>query len=179
MDVNLNELMAKIAVDRDRDAFSRLFLAVAPKLKAFLQKGGLSPQNAEEIIQETMYAVWDRAVQFNESKASASTWIYTIARNKKIDWLRKLGRQPVTSAELWPDVIDEDSEIDTDGDLNEETVRKLLSNLTNEQRQVVYKTYFESKSQSEIAADLDVPLGTVKSRLRLALKKFESILNVG
>ncbi|RMA82457.1 RNA polymerase sigma-70 factor (ECF subfamily) [Umboniibacter marinipuniceus] len=178
MDPNLNELMTRIANDRDRQAFSQLFNNIAPKLKAFLRKGGLSSENAEEIIQEALFTVWDRAAQFNSSKASATTWIYTIARNKKIDWLRKQGRQPMTSSELWPDLPDESAEIDPDSDLNLATVRKLLDNLTIEQRQVVYKTFFEAKSQSEIALDLDVPLGTVKSRLRLAMKKFENFMSV-
>lgn len=178
MEPNLNELMTRIANDRDRQAFSQLFNNIAPKLKAFLRKGGLSSENAEEIIQESLFTVWDRAAQFNSSKASATTWIYTIARNKKIDWLRKQGRQPMTSSELWPDLPDESAEIDPDSDLNLATVRKLLDHLTIEQRQVVYKTFFEAKSQSEIALDLDVPLGTVKSRLRLAMKKFENFMSV-
>jgi RNA polymerase sigma-70 factor (ECF subfamily) len=79
---------------------------------------------------------------------------------------------------LWPDLPDESAEIDPDSDLNLASVRKLLDHLTNEQRQVVYKTFFEAKSQSEIALDLDVPLGTVKSRLRLAMKKFENFMSV-
>ncbi len=170
----LNELLLAVANERDKRAFSKLFQEIAPKLKSFLQKGGLSSSFAEEVIQETMFAVWDRSSQFKPEKASASTWIYTIARNKKIDFLRKQGRQPITSAELWPDYEDENSKIDVDHDLNSEIVRKMLESLALDQRQVVYKTFFESKSQSEIALDLGIPLGTVKSRLRLAMKKFES-----
>lgn len=146
---------------------------------------GANDHDAEEIVQEALVTVWNKAHQFNPKAASAITWLYTIVRNKRIDFARKQKNVQVMSDDLWPDgelesdlyndAADNDVAEHVESDLNARVVRTMIEALPQEQRQIVYKVYFEGKSHSEIAGELNLPLGTIKSRLRLAMKKLDTL----
>lgn len=169
-------LIERVA-DRDRQAYAALFHYFAPRLKAFAMKGGLSSDIAEEVMQEAMIAVWRRASTFDRKKASASTWMFTIVRNKRIDYLRRAGK-PALTAE---DFAHEETEAPAadaafSAHQEEEQLRSQLAKLPQDQLIVIQKAFFEDKSHSEVAEDLGLPLGTVKSRIRLALGKLRGHL---
>ncbi|MEH6447054.1 MAG: sigma-70 family RNA polymerase sigma factor [Oleispira sp.] len=180
----LNQLVLQIA-QHDERAYLDLFESCASRLKAYAIKCGSNPSDAEDLLQECMLTVWNKAPQFNPKAASAMTWMYTIIRNRRIDLLRKEKPHLIQSFDLWPDGEVEQthsdqfasSQLDDDveSDLNANLVRILIESLPEEQRQIVYKVYFEGKSHSEIALDLGIPLGTIKSRLRLAMKKLDNL----
>jgi RNA polymerase sigma-70 factor (ECF subfamily) len=136
-------------------------------------KGGADPESAQEIAQEALIMVWRKAASFDRTKAAAATWVYTIARNKRIDLLRRSGR-PGLSEEDWlalyaPDEVDADQSV-----LAGQTytrMKELMEGLSPDQRVVLQKAFFEDKTHTAIAEDLGLPLGTVKSRIRLALAK--------
>ena len=164
------ELIKKVETVKDTSAFEELFNHFAPRVKAFLMKSGADPQMAEECSQEVMATVWRKAHLFDPSRASASTWIFTIARNKKIDAIRKQNRPE--PEQLYPD---QDYEPDQESvvELQQETERLTLAlgELPEKQRVLVEKAYLGELSHSEIAEITGLPLGTIKSRIRLALEK--------
>ena len=164
------ELLKKVDTLKDTSAFEELFNHFAPRVKAFLMKSGADPQMAEECSQEVMATVWRKAHLFDPSRASASTWIFTIARNKKIDAIRKQNRPE--PEQLYPD---QDYEPDQESvvELQQETERltSALEELPEKQRVLVEKAYLGELSHSEIAEITGLPLGTIKSRIRLALEK--------
>lgn len=171
-----------VARDRDRSAYADLFRHFAPLLKAFaLSSPGMSSNAlAEEMVQEVMLRIWNRAGTFDSSKASATTWIYTLARNCRIDLLRRKFRvrEEVDVDELWDVGTDpEEPESGLYQQRIEVDVRAALAELPPEQRVVVSKVYMEGKSHSEVAEELDLPLGTVKSRIRLAFSKLKLMLD--
>ncbi|UZE97765.1 sigma-70 family RNA polymerase sigma factor [Alkalimarinus alittae] len=174
---SLNALVLKIAHDKDRNAFIQLFEQVSPQLKAYAIRCGASPTDSEEVVQEALLTVWRKAHTFNPSAASAITWLYTIVRNKRIDLVRKERPDLISSDDLWPEAFTEKEHLENkvESDLNVNVVRTLLHGLPETQRQIVYKVYFEGKPHSEIANELDLPLGTIKSRLRLAMKKLDTL----
>ena len=135
---------------------------------------------AEELVQEVMLKIWNRACTFDASKASATTWIYTLARNCRIDLLRKKFRvrEEVDVDELW-DLGTEDDMLEDEVYQKriEVDVRESLGGLPAEQRQIITKVYMEGKSHSEVAEELGLPLGTVKSRVRLAMSKLKVMLD--
>ena len=165
-----SELLKKVDILKDTSAFEELFNHFAPRVKAFLMKSGADPQMAEECSQEVMATVWRKAHLFDPSRASASTWIFTIARNKKIDAIRKQNRPE--PEQLYPD---QDYEPDQESvvELQQETERltSALEELPEKQRVLVEKAYLGELSHSEIAEITGLPLGTIKSRIRLALEK--------
>ena len=171
----LNELLLAIARDKDRKAFSELFNATSSRLKAFAMQCGASSADSEELLQECMLTVWRKAHTFKPQSGSAITWLYTIVRNKRIDMARKGRHETVQSDDLWTEEGGNYLEDDVSSELEGKAARKLLKVLPEVQKQVVFKVYFEGKSHSEIAADLDLPLGTIKSRLRLAMKKLDNV----
>jgi len=164
-----------IAANQDRAAFTRLFNIMAPRLKAYCLKRGSNAAAAEEAAQETMIQVWRRAGQFDAQRASVKTWIYTIARNKRIDHFRKEQRPEITAEDLSqnksPSLDAQDHmELAEAG----ETLAEKIRDLSAEQAEVVHKAFFEDKTHQVIAEELNLPLGTVKSRIRLALQKLRS-----
>jgi len=171
----LDKFLLAIARNQDKQAFAELFNATATRLKAFAMQCGATPTEAEELLQECMLTVWRKAHTFNPKTGSAITWMYTIVRNKRIDFARKGRFETVQSDDLWPEETGKELEQEVSGDLEGEVVRMMLETLPEEQRQIVFKVYFEGKSHSEIAGDLDLPLGTIKSRLRLAMKKLDTL----
>ena len=164
------KLIKKVETLKDTSAFEELFNHFAPRVKAFLMKSGADPQLAEECSQEVMATVWRKAHLFDPTRASASTWIFTIARNKKIDAIRKQNRPE--PEQLYPD---QDYEPDQEAvvELQQETERltSALKELPEKQRVLVEKAYLGELSHSEIAEITGLPLGTIKSRIRLALEK--------
>lgn len=180
----LNQLVLQIA-QQNEQAYLELFDSCAGRLKAYAIKCGSSHSDAEDLLQECLLTVWNKAPQFNPKTASAMTWMYTIIRNRRIDLLRKEKPNLIQSFDLWPDgdieniqpdaFTTETLDDDVESDLNAQAIRILIETLPEEQRQIVYKVYFEGKSHSEIALDLGLPLGTIKSRLRLAMKKLDNL----
>lgn len=167
-------LLARIAAG-DREAFAALFRAYAGRIKAYLIRLGAPGAVAEDLAQDAMVAVWRRAASFDASRAKASTWLFVIARNC---WIDRLRRERVELA--YKSGLDEPVEYE---DAPDEAVVKLqsrarigaaLSTLPPEQQEVVRLSFFEDQAHAQIAATLSLPLGTVKSRLRLALMKLRA-----
>ena len=173
-------LVAAVAVERDRDAFAQLFGYYGPRLKAFMMRGGLSASAAEELAQETMLLVWRKAGYFNAERGGVSTWIFTIARNLRIDRLRR-EKRPRANTELFDPSDEPEGPATGEAVLmavqREERVRAALDLLSDEQAEVLRLSFFGDKPQSEIASELGIPLGTVKSRVRLALGRLRHILD--
>ena len=170
-------LIEAIAERRDRAAFADLFAYFGPRVKAWMLRAGSHPTAAEELAQETMLAVWQKARLFDPARAGASTWIFTIARNLRIDALRR-ERHP---SELMQDAAEEpDAPMQADRVLaisqQETRIRAALTLLPPEQADVIRKAFFEDKVHAEIEKELGIPLGTVKSRLRLAMNRLRAVL---
>ena len=170
--------MSDLLVDvgrQDQAAFRAIFDHFAPRLKAFLMAQGTSPQMAEEVVQETMVKIWRKADQYEPARAAASTWIFTIARNMRIDHLRKFNRPEPDMND--PAFVPDPEPLATEMISQSQDAAQLheaLAELSEEQRAVLKLAYFEEKAHPEIAEALNIPLGTVKSRIRLALKNIRS-----
>ena len=172
----LAELMVKIKDYRDEMAFSNLFDFLAPKLKAYYIQNNLSSENAEELTQEVMSLVWAKSDSYDPLKSAVSTWAYTIARNKKIDFFRKNQRNVAKDEDI-REFLYEDNHKDTvkQSEINDH-VQKITQELSFEQRRIVKMSFFENKSHKKIAEELEIPLGTVKSRIRHILIKMQRLL---
>ena len=171
--------LQQVAEDQDRDAFSRLFGHFAPLIKAFALSGSVMAANhADELVQEVMIKVWQKASGFNPQKAAASTWIYTIARNCRTDMYRRLQKfdTPLSAEDIWPDEVEEAPLVAVQQQRDADRIRELMQELPAEQAQILAKVYMEGKSHSEVAEELDLPLGTVKSRVRLAMQKLQLLI---
>jgi RNA polymerase sigma-70 factor, ECF subfamily len=171
------DLLQRVAANGDVEAFHKLFQAYAPRVKSYMMRQGTDPNVAEELAQETLLTVWRKAKLYSGEKGTASTWIFTIARNLRIDRLRKeVTWQPI------PEGADEEPSSDPlpDEELSarerQGRIRRALAELPADQSEVVNLSYMEGLSHSEIAARLDLPLGTVKSRMRLAYAKIRETL---
>jgi RNA polymerase sigma factor (sigma-70 family) len=169
---SLDDLLVAIARDRDRAAFGLLFGQIAPRLKAYLVRSGVAASQADELVQEVMLMVWRRADSFDPVRSAASTWIFTIARNKRIDAVRR-DRRP----EFDPDdpalVPDQAPAADRSIEAAQETarLRDAILKLPAEQAELLRLVYFEDLPHTMIAQRSGLPLGTVKSRLRLAMAR--------
>tara|TARA_Y100000996_G_scaffold21720_1_gene15831 strand:- start:455 stop:1054 length:600 start_codon:yes stop_codon:yes gene_type:complete len=169
--------LINIAESQDIASFKKIFDYFGPRLKSFLMKSGADEAVAEEIIQETMTIIWTKADYYDPKVASPSTWIYTIARNKKIDILRKSKRailEDIETAVLPP--IESKADENIEHDQKFEMVAKYLDDLPADQLDLLKMNFFEEKSHGEIAEITKIPLGTVKSRIRLALEKIRGKL---
>jgi RNA polymerase sigma-70 factor (ECF subfamily) len=175
---DLNALLIAVAGRRDRSAFAALFDHFAPRVKAYLLRLGASPALAEDLAQEALLSLWRKAHMFDPAKASAATWLFTIARNLRIDTIRR-ERRP----ELSPEDFTPEGEPMADDGLaladDEARLRAALKDLPADQIQVVELSFFADKPHSQIAAELGIPLGTVKSRLRLAMARLKRVLGEG
>ena len=169
---SMAELINRVAARGDAAAFRELFQTFAPRVKSYMMRQGADPTTAEELAQETLLMVWRKAALYSSDKGSASTWIFTIARNLRIDRLRR----EVPWQEL-PEGHDEEESTDTPPDEavvereRQKRVQDVLATLPQDQSDVVGLSYLEGLSHSEIADRLKLPLGTVKSRMRLAYQK--------
>ena len=171
-----SECLALIAQNEDRAAFTRFFRHFAPLIKAFALSGStMSATHADELVQEVMLKVWQKAGGFNPEKAAASTWVYTIARNCRTDMFRRLQKfdTPLASEDFSLDQEHEEPFSMLQSKRGSEQVRELMGTLPSDQAQILAKVYMEGKSHAEAAAELDLPLGTVKSRVRLAIQKLQ------
>ena len=170
-------LIQRIAKNLDREAFASLFDAIAPRVKSFMIRKGASPDLAEDLVQETMINVWTKAGMFDPAKGTVLTWVFTIARNLRIDRIRRESSRPL--AELG----DYDAPSDAPG--SEEVlarkdearcVARALIGIAPEQREILILSFVDDVPQSEIARRLNLPLGTVKSRMRLAYNHLRKTL---
>ncbi len=174
---NLARLIQSVA-NRDREAFARLFEYFAPRIKAMMMRGGLAAAPAEDLAQDTMLAVWRKAHLYDPSAGSAAAWVFTIARNRRIDLVRTAQRAPPEGVEAAGEQIDDQPLPDAAvaAAQLEDKVRSALQHLSPDQQRVVRLSFFENQSHSEIAATLDIPMGTVKSRIRLAFQRLRDLL---
>ena len=175
-----DDLIERIARVADREAFAELFRRFAPRIKSYLKRLGCETGQAEELTQETMVMVWRRAAMFDRRRASASTWLFTIARNKRIDALRRERRQEIDPTD--PALVPDPAPSAEEPLLLRQRAGRLaaaLAELPREQAELIHLTYFDEHSQSAIAEARRLPLGTVKSRLRLALSRLRRSLEEG
>lgn len=175
----LIRLINAVARYQDRKAFALLFSYFAPRVKSFLMRSGLADSIAEEVTQEVMLALWRKASYFDPGRAGASTWVFTIARNQRVDRLRRTrsllsDRVADPSQEPAAPLSGEDIAITTE---REEEIQRALGTLSSEQATIVRLSYFADKPHAEIARELAIPLGTVKSRIRLALNRLRVVLD--
>ena len=174
-----SEALVLVGDSQDRAAFTRFFRHFAPLIKAFALSGSsLSAAHADELVQEVMLKVWQKAGGFNPEKAAASTWVYTIARNCRTDMFRRLQKfdTPLASDDFELESEEEESFVVLHTRRGSERVRELMGDLPPDQAQILGKVYMEGKSHSEAAAELDLPLGTVKSRVQLAIQKLQALM---
>ena len=176
-DVSAEELMAAVAQQRDRKAFGRLFEMFGPRVKAYLIRQGADPATAEDLVQDVMLTVWRRGAQFDAKKGAVSTWVFTIARNRRIDTLRRARRPEIDPTD--PALVgepDDPADSVVEAAQKNKRLHAAVAELPEEQKKMLRLAYFEDKSHSVIAGELDLPLGTVKSRLRLAMAKLRNAL---
>tara|TARA_B100001287_G_scaffold274661_1_gene280428 strand:+ start:3876 stop:4409 length:534 start_codon:yes stop_codon:yes gene_type:complete len=173
---DLKKLMVKITNDRDEMAFSNLFDFFAPKINAYYLQNSLNSDIAEELTQDVMSTIWTKSNQYDNTKSSVSTWIYTIARNKKVDFYRKNSSISFNEEDI-REFLYEDNRIN---EINEtdikDQVTKINSELDENQQKIIKMNFFENKSHKKIAEELEIPLGTVKSRIRHILTKMQKFL---
>ena len=167
-------MVERIAASADKAAFTRLFAYYAPRVKGYLLRLGMSQAEAEEVSQEVMVAVWRKAASFDRQQASVATWIFRIARNRRIDAFRRDQRavldandpifhpEPSAGAEQLSVAAERESQL-----------RTAVAELPAEQRDLVRVAFYEDLSHSQVAERTGLPLGTVKSRLRLAFAKLK------
>ena len=164
------ELIKKVAEERNEIAFSEIFDFIAPKINAYYIKNNLGIEQAEELTQEVLSTIWLKADLFDPEKSKFITWSFTIARNKKIDFYRKNKKNDINEEDirnfLYENNKTNDYEIDS-------TIKKITQELDESQKKLIKMSFFEQKSHKNIAAELEIPLGTVKSRIRSSLNKMQ------
>lgn len=170
-------LAEAVAVRRDQKAFAELFDYFAPRLKSYLQRLRMEPSQAEELTQEVMIVLWHKAGMFDPAKSSLATWLFRVARNRRIDALRRdrsalLDPEDPALQPSQPEAADDMLEAEQ----RDERVRKAMLDLPEEQAVLVRQAFFLGRSHSQIAEDTGLPLGTVKSRIRLAFSRLRRSL---
>jgi len=177
-------LLEQVGRVRDQQAFAQLFAHFAPLIKGFCLgnlNANFPADAAEEIVQEVMFKVWQKAPGYDSSKAAASTWIYTVMRNCRIDLMRRNQRQPHSSDgieidDIWDESDDEGAFVYLQQASNEALIEQSFTQLPPEQRQVLIQVYMQGKTHQQIASETGLPLGTVKSRVRIGLKKLQTLI---
>ena len=183
----LTELARAVAATGDRSAFAALFKHFAPRVKAYLMRSGLVAEQAEELAQETLVNVWRKAASFDPARAQLSTWIFTIARNLRVDHLRRPREVSAADAgdadsdddfDLLARLVDEAPAPDErlDAARRDDAVRQALRRLAPEQLRILQLSFYDEQPHARIADELNVPLGTVKSRIRLAVTHLRRLL---
>ncbi len=167
-------LIARVAASRDREAYRALFLHFGPRVKALMLRAGADHAQAEDLVQEVMMTVWRKVDLYSPERGAVSTWIYTIARNARIDRLRRNSSRAYEDLEGMDLPSDDPTgEDEAFASQRSERVAQALLELPDDQKQIIELAYIDDMSQSEIADKLAVPLGTVKSRMRLAYGKLK------
>jgi len=179
--VEMSGYLDTIAKQRCKLSFSKIFSYFAPRLRSYALKQMGNEALAMELVQDTMSNVWQKAHLFNSEKGSPSTWIFTIARNIRFDMLRKLQnrKEDVCSDDLWPVLCEQTADpkvAPLDEQITLEQVGQYFNELPAKQQKVIEAIYIHGKSQQEVADELEIPLGTVKSRTRLALQRLKDML---
>ena len=178
-DDELRHCIKAVGKNQDKQAFGIIFKYFAPRLKSFLIKAGSTESQSEEVIQEVMIAVWTKAATYDNSKSSVSTWIYTIARNKRIDKIRKERRHYLSESDEGLEIpVDSTQEKEILSSQLSSSLKKYMSNLPEEQSKLLQMSYYYNKTHADISEELKIPLGTVKSRIRLALTKMRHLVEV-
>ncbi len=175
--LDFSPFIARIAEQRDREAFVEVFKYFAPRIKSFLMNRGRNESSAEDVLQEVMIALWEKAHMYKPEKASVSTWLFTIARYKHIDRMRRDGRHQTESDE--PDLRaseDPDADENVMQSQRAEAVKQAIAELPADQQTVIVMSFNQGLSHSEIAEQLGLPLGTVKSRIRRAFQRMRAEL---
>ena len=174
--IELKNLMVKITNDRDEMAFSDLFDFLAPKIKSYYLQNGLTNDTAEELTQEVMSIMWSKSDKYDPSKSAVSTWVFTIARNKKVDFYRKNTRFNYNEEDI-REFLYEENQNDkiNESEINDQ-IKIINQELDSGQQKIIKMNFFENKSHKKIAEELEIPLGTVKSRIRHILTKMQRIL---
>ncbi|WP_310795044.1 sigma-70 family RNA polymerase sigma factor [Neotabrizicola shimadae] len=163
-------LVLRVRDARDRAAFAALFGHFAPRVKAFLMKSGADAALAEECAQDVMVTLWQKAHLYDPARASVATWVFTIARNRRIDALRR-SRRPEPEELPWGPEPEPDQSEAYEAQEDSRRLAAALAQLPENQRDLIQRAYFGDLSQTEIAAATGLPLGTIKSRIRLALDR--------
>lgn len=173
----LCDLVEAVARQRDKAAFARLFQHFAPRLTAFMQKRGADSAAAQDLAQDAMLTVWRKAPQFDRARATASAWIFAIARNRRIDVLRRERRPDPEMLIFMQEMNAPSAESEMERSAFHGRLHATLAQVPANQLDILKKAYFEDLSHSDIAQQLGLPLGTVKSRIRLALIRLRGLLN--
>jgi len=164
------DLVKKISKERDEVAFSEVFDFIAPKINAYYIQNNLSIEQAEELTQEVLSTIWLKAELFDPEKSKFITWSFTIARNKKIDFYRKKQKNVANEEDIRDFLYMENNSDDYE---IESTIKNITQDLDENQKKLIKMSFFEQKSHKNIAAELEIPLGTVKSRIRASLNKMQ------
>ena len=180
--VEMSQYLVQVAEMRCKASFARIFGYFAPRLRSYALKQLGNEALAMELVQDTMSNVWQKAHLFNSEKGSPSTWIFTIARNIRFDMLRKVQnrKEDICADDLWPVLCEQtpdQNETSLDEQVTLEQIGHLFDELPEKQKVVIEAIYIDGKSQQEIADELAIPLGTVKSRTRLALQRLKGMLS--
>ena len=173
---NFNNLMKRIQKDRDEMAFSEIFDFFAPKINAYFIQNGIKFESSEELTQEVLSTLWVKSNLYDSNKSALPTWIFTIARNKKIDFFRKNSNLNFKEEDI-REFLYHDREVNL---IEENEAKKQMERINNEldeqQKIMIKMNFFENKSHKKIADELEIPLGTVKSRIRHILVKMQEFL---
>ena len=166
-------LVKSVAEQRNEIAFSEIFDFIAPKINAYYIKNNLSIDLAEELTQEVLSTIWLKAELFDPEKSKFITWSFTIARNKKIDFYRKNKKNDINEEDI-RDFLYENNKT------NDYEIEYIIKNISQEldenQKKLIKMSFFEQKSHKKIATELEIPLGTVKSRIRASLNRMQKYL---
>ncbi len=179
-----SKMLELVGQDRDEQAFAQLFAHFAPLIKGFCLgnlNSSFPADAADEVVQEVMFKVWQKAPTYDSTKAAASTWIYTVMRNCRIDLMRRNQRTPtdgdvIDIDDIWDEADDDQAFVYMQQSSNEALIDKSFSQLPPEQRQVLTQVYMQGKTHQQIAQETGLPLGTVKSRVRIGLKKMQTLI---
>jgi len=174
----LNQLLTDVGAHQSADAFAAIYNHFAGRVKSFLIGKGINDDTAEELMQEVMLVVWRRASTYDKTKAAASTWIFTIARNRRIDHLRGTPRIEIELDDSLLQLESEDPTHEQQLDLWQDATRLngAMKHLPTDQHKVLHLSFFKGLSHGDIANRLGLPIGTVKSRIRLAMRSIRNTL---
>ncbi len=186
-DDSLSLLLMRVGQTRDKQAFAELFRSYAPLIKGFAISHANSQfpvQAADELVQEVMLKVWLKAPSFEPTKSSANTWVYTVMRNCRVDLMRRSSRRDfgdsgINVEDIWDEAQDNHPLTQLQQSRNEALIGAGFKQLPDEQKQALTYVYMHGKSHSEIAAETGLPLGTVKSRVRMGLMRMQTLLKTG